>query len=190
MVNLKRLNLFNLGKEWAHVKKIFKPVTREIIRHIKNVPSCENVALFSFPSSIKILMNLFSEVRLQTRNEGWHILMALSLFLPSSLINNPSSVSPLPRSHILPSCQLLSQWFSSSVWHIHRVCEHSSELFNPRNAPNWKTARRTSRRQRVVTDYHPPPPSNPPSPTSTSDREQALLMRRNSLIVWLYRSSW
>lgn len=53
-IHLKRLNLLNFVKEWAHIKKIFKPVTREITRHIKNVPSCDNVALFSFPSSIKI----------------------------------------------------------------------------------------------------------------------------------------
>lgn len=115
----------------------------------------------------------------------------LSFSLPSSLINNPSSLClSLPRSHILPSCQLLSRWFSSSVWHIHRVCEHSSELFNPRIAPNWKTARERHGGSRLSATIIPPPPSDPPSPTSTSDREQALLMRRNSLIVWLYRSSW
>lgn len=50
VIHSKQLNLFNLLRELAHVKS----PTREITRHIKNVPSCENVALFSFPSSIKI----------------------------------------------------------------------------------------------------------------------------------------
>lgn len=103
---------------------------KKITAHIKNLLPFQNVALFSFPSSINTETSLFSAARLRTSNEAGHITMPLlrSVFHPhkqSSLSSSPW----LPRSHVLPSRQSRSLWFSSSVWHIHqRVSIHQSCL--------------------------------------------------------------
>lgn len=111
---------------------------------------------------------------------------------PSSLINNRSSLQlSLPRSHILPSCQLHSQRFSYSVWHIHRVCEHSSELFNPCNTLNWKTAKehhRGSQLSGTIIPLH--PTTAPPLVTEEHIRQRAGLVDEkkftNCLIIQIF----
>lgn len=118
---------------------------------------------------------------------------SLSFFLTSSLINNPSSPPPLslPRSHILPSCQLHSQRFSFSVWHIHGVCEHSSELFNPCSTLDWKTAKehhRGSQLSGTIIPLH--PATVPPLVTEEHIRQRAGLVDEkkftNCLIIQIF----
>lgn len=146
-----------------------KPVTKEIPTLVSNALSCENVAL-TFNSQLhKDLKE--SVFKGKAANQGTRadtfrcqrlsfFFLSMSIFIfhkqssPLSPCSSPSLV--LTFYHLVNYCP---SGFLPSVWHIHRVCEHESELFNPHNAPNWKTAREHHRgRQLSATIFPPPPP--------------------------------
>ena len=80
------------------------------------------------------------------------------VFISYKLPFIPPSLSLPPFRSYLLSCQSLSLWFSTSVWHINRMAECFSELFNPHYFLTWKTARehhRGSHLSAMIMPLHP-----------------------------------